>query len=315
MIREIIFHTVGLSTNLFHSDLRFHDYVQYRADGGFPVRFKKWLENVSNDRDKKILFKMMQLLIFIDRLQMVSHRDAFRRIIAPWVTLDSVIAKDLLSDDYELKIRSQLTKYSLYSVTESFSFPEFLHVNDLSGLRKPVILGEDPKKVKLLLPGLDKPIKGIIILEDFVGTGKQAQGVLNEVKLHISSAWRILFLPLIILEAGLERLIDDSKLRSISIEPVLCIRNTSCVKKELGLGERSEFKYIRGLVKSTSHRVLQRMGELDNPPKDPFGYGGSGALLVTCHNTPNNTLPLIHHRSPDWSPLFRRVHHSKDGLR
>jgi hypothetical protein len=66
---------------------------------------------------------------------------------------------------------------------------------------------------------------------------------------------------------------------------------------------------VRGIVKNTAQRVLKAEDEFDDPPTDPFGYEDSGELIVTCHNAPNNTLPLIHHKAPLWKPLFRRLHH------
>lgn len=208
-----------------------------------------------------------------------------------------------------------MNQYLLLSITESFGFSDFLHINDLHGLSKPFILGEKKEKVEDILPVPNSRRKGFIILEDFVGTGDQASGVLAEVRRHTPSEWRIIFVPLIILEQGLTTLANGHELADITIEPVLIIPNTACVREMPATEEPPEFKHIRALVKLTAKNVLERLGSHDDPPKDPFGYKGSGALVVTCHNTPNNTLPLIHHRAPDWNPLFRRVHHSKDGLR
>ena len=243
------------------------------------------------------------------------YRDAYRRIIVPWVSMGTLSAEEMLSDDYEVKVRSHLREYMLFSMTESFSFPDFLHVNDLSGLPKPRILGEEKRRVKAMLPKPGTSAKGFIIFEDFVGTGKQAGNVLREVRRHTTPDWRILFVPLIMLERGVVKLRPVGAQANIEISPVMVVDNKACVQKEAVTGERTEFKYIRGLVKATETRALQSLGPLDDPPTNPFGYGDSGALLGTCHNTPNNTLPLIHHRAPHWNPLFRRVHHSKDGLR
>jgi hypothetical protein len=300
---------------LFHADLRLRDYVQFQNEGEFPVRLLKWLGNLKNEEHGKALFKLLPWILFIDRLQMRSlRRDAYRRIIVPWISRNALAAEDLLSSEYEAKCRFLLRQYHFLSITESFGFPEFLSVNDLAGLRKPSILGEDKKRIAVMMPDSKKPTKGLIILEDFVGTGKQASEVLAEVRTLAQRKWRILFVPLVILESGFRTLSKKSALRNVSIRPVLIVPNSVCLKERPASEEPEEFKRIRTVVKLTARRVLKQLDLSDDAPVDPFGYRGSGALLVTCHNTPNNSLPLIHHRAPDWEPLFRRLHHSKEGL-
>lgn len=304
-----------LEETLFHAGLRFIDYIQYRSEGEFPTRLRNWLHNVSEDRDKKALFELLPYIFFIDRKQMLSlYRDAYRRIVIPFISKGTFCADDMLSIDYGKKVISLLRQYRLYSITESFDNPDFIHANDLTGLPKPLILGEDKEKVAMMLPKPNKGLQGLIVFEDFAGTGKQSKEVLIEVKHNIPDEWRLLFVPLIILERGLRTLREESKLSSLAIEPALVVSELSCIHEQAVAGEPPEFKRVRAVVKSTASRVLERLDDNDDPPFHPFGYKGLGALVVTCRNTPNNTLPLIHHRAPDWIPLFRRIHHSKDGL-
>ncbi len=301
---------------LFHADTRYHEYVQHREEGEFPSRLDRWLKNLPDDRERKTLFRMLPSITFIDRVQMMSlQKDAFRRVIVPWLTAGSFSQDALLASDYDARILSLLREYALFSITESFGHSDFLHVNNLTGLRKPKILGEGQPSTGVL-PHRDQPLKGLIILEDFVGTGSQARRVIAAIRQSVLRRWRILFVPLILLNQGQQNMAKDKRLRGVDVRPVLVIPDECCLKESAKKGEGAEFSKFRALVKSTARRVLESSGVLDDPPLDAFGYGGSGALVVTCHNTPNNTLPLIHHRSPSWSPLFRRIHHqSKDGLR
>jgi hypothetical protein len=71
---------------LYHADMRFIDYIHGSRDGEFPVRLKKWIENGRSPQHQKTLLRLVEHLLFIDRLQMLSlHRDAFRRAITPWL--------------------------------------------------------------------------------------------------------------------------------------------------------------------------------------------------------------------------------------
>jgi hypothetical protein len=300
---------------LFHGDLRYVDYRQFREEGEFPDRLKNWIENVAEDRQRKALFHLLRSLLFVDHSQMRAlYRDAYRRIIVPWIFHDKVSPDYLLSRDYEVNVQSELRKYRFFSITESFSFPEFVQENSLGGLTKGVTLGEDKDKVRFLVPTDKSKALGLIVFEDFVGTGKQAGGVLTELTHHVPDHWRILFVPLIVLKRGLRALSAKLRRTKIEMEPALVVPNTSCLLEEPARNEPGEFKRIRTLLKRTSKRVLEPLEHGDDPPRDPFGYGGSGALLVTSHNTPNNSVPVIHHRAPEWSPLFRRIYHSEDGL-
>ncbi|MHB8653193.1 MAG: phosphoribosyltransferase-like protein [Terriglobia bacterium] len=302
---------------LFHAELRFYDYKQYQDEGSFSQRLLAWLENVTDDRQRKALFQVLPWILFVDALQMESlYRDGYRRVVVPWLCEGRLSGNEVLAEDLNAKLLSVMRRFCIMSITQSFSNPEFLHVNNLSSLPTPVILGDDPQKVAAaLLPLRSAKVDGLIVLEDFVGTGDQARRVLLEIMRSGSSHWRILFVPLLILEKGLKALTEESKLKGISIRPVLVLPDARCLREEPGGKDHPDFKRIRALVQATSMKVLRPLRkELDDPPENAFGYKGSGAMVVTCHNTPNNTLPLIHHRAPEWAPLFRRIHHSKDGL-
>jgi hypothetical protein len=312
--RDVYNYSGILKELLFHSDLRFGEYIQYaNEEGQFATRLSRWLDNVQSDREKQSLLKLASLIDFVDRQQMASlYRDAYKRIIMPWVTSDCGPG-ELLSDTFESMVRSRLKQYRFYSITESLNSPEFINKNSLSGLDKFDVLSEDPDKAITRLPSASLNIKGLIILEDFVGTGKQSGGVLTRVAKSRPS-WQLVFIPLIILHDGYKKLLADSETSGVKISPVWVVDEHCCLTSTAQQSDRVEFPYVRAVVKSTATRVLKVLNEHDDPPKDAFGFRGVGALVVTYHNTPNNTIPLIHHRAPTWKPLFRRVHHSKDGL-
>ncbi len=315
-VRDSYPYLSALGEILFHADLRFYEYIQFQNEGEFATRLMRWLENVTGDREKQGLFRLLMHLTFIDQRQMRSLcREAYKRVVAPWITRDWSSPAEFLDEDYELHVRSQLSQYLLCSITESFNWDDFLQVNDLLGLRKPRVLSEDPRRISSALPKNFQSVKGLIVFEDFVGTGHQALGVLAQLRANTPNHLSILFTPLIILQGGLEMLNSAQEISDLTIEPIMVIPRDSCIQATCQQGEPQDFPYIRAVVTSTAQRVCRELHKQDDPPQDAFGYGGSGSLLVTKHNTPNNTLPLIHHRAPEWSPLFRRLHHSEDSLR
>lgn len=311
--RDTFNYTAKLRELLFHADLRFGQYIQFEEDGPYITRFRNWLYNSNREEEQKALFKLASLIDFIDEGQMYSlYRDAYKRIIVPYVS-SGFSREDLIDSNFEMNVRAALNKYRFYSITQSFKSSEFINKNSLAGINKIDMLGEVPSTAIKRIPDISAPIEGLIILEDFVGTGKQSSKVIAKVK-SVRPTWKILFVPLIILYDGYSAMTSNKELSEVMIEPALIIEKNSCLSDIPAAQEPEELAYVRTIVKTTSGRVLQKLNVHDDPPKNAFGFKKSGSLLVTHHNTPNNTLPLIHHRAPNWVPLFRRVHHSKDGL-
>jgi hypothetical protein len=306
-------YTSLLDELFFHAELRFKDYRQYQEEGAFSKRLSEWICNIPEESRRKTLVKLLRYLLFIDRMQMESiYRDAYRRIIGPWLSAEWTNPSLFLAPDLEIKLLRTLKQFTLLSITESMCFSDFLNANDLSGLRKPAILGEGQPDFSRIIA--NSKAKGAIVLEDFVGTGKQASATLAHIATTLPTTWKLLFVPLIILECGLNAMRADTRLTRITISPVITVSANECIHDDWVKGEQADFCELRTVIQETAERVLERLNDMDDPPDNAFGYKGSGAFVVTCHNAPNNTLPLIHHRAPTWSPLFRRIHHSKDGL-
>lgn len=295
---------------LFHAELRYVDYLPYHdSDGAFAARLMNSMSDLDSDRDRKALLLLLRWVLFVDRGQMHALcRDAYRRIVLPWLCDGKTTPDDLLAPNYEAKMLGLLSGYRLCSITESFGFSDFLHLNEIAGLEKPLILGHSIEQIRGSMRNISPDRTGLVIFEDIVGTGRQAGTALKAIK-HLAPAhWRLLFVPLIIQEGGASELKKLTDLRT-TVEPVLIIARRSCLQERPVAGEPEDFRLIRSLIKRTAARVMEELNSLDDPPGNCFGYKGSGALIITCHNAPNNTLPILHHRAPAWRPLFRRIHH------
>ncbi|MGH9830255.1 MAG: phosphoribosyltransferase-like protein, partial [Blastocatellia bacterium] len=252
-------------------------------------------------------------IIFIDELQMTAiYRDAFRRVIGPWLGASSFSIDQFLAADFAEVQRRALRDYQIVSITESFNLALLLNANDLHGLPRPFVLGLNKELARSKIRELmsDSKIKGCVVCEDVVGTGKQAGKMLQVIEDTSPPDWRILFVPLIAFESGLENIQSRYVTRTI-VKPIVVLPKVRCLTGKPQPEEPELFKLIRGIVNSTAERVATPYGVADDPPSNPFGYEGSGGLIVTCHNAPNNTLPLIHHRAPTWRALFRRLHHTE----
>jgi hypothetical protein len=310
-LRDAFPYKLLLDELLFHADLRFIDY-QPDSDVAFPPRLLRWLRNEKQKQRQQTLLRLLEWLTYIDSRQVVSlYRDAFRRIITPWTGF-GLSPADALAPDYDEQLRVHLGSYQFLSITQSFKYVEFRNANNLTGVSSCVMLGEILDAIPEIVERLPRGRRGLIVLEDFVGRGQQASRVLGRLRSTVSDEVPILFVPLMALTQGIDRLRKLASLRGVTIAPTIQFPAEQCVLDQSTEGEPSQLPRFRAAVRSTQDRVLRRLNPLDDPPRNAFGYEGSGAVVVTFHNTPNNTLPLIHHRAPDWEPLFRRIHHAKD---
>jgi hypothetical protein len=300
---------------LFQSDLRYGDYLPHTSDGEFPVRLKKWLSNLSDDRQQQAALRLLRLLVFIDRRQVAAiSRDILRRHLVPLLLGPNVTPAQLLDPGFDDEIQQSLSSYCLLSITDSFNWETFIHGNSLSGLPKPRILGERTSAIQHILPEAAAPIRGLLVFEDFVGTGKQAGRILQTVATAAPNGWELFFLPFVILESGQQYLVATPALSRWTVLPGLIINTGDCLLPGPRPSDSEDHAVLRTLIRTTAKRVLEPLDRKDDAPTDALGYRSSGSMAVLHHNTPNNTLPMIHHKAPDWQPLFRRVHHSKDGF-
>ncbi|MEO8360916.1 MAG: hypothetical protein ABI672_12865 [Vicinamibacteria bacterium] len=297
---------------LFHSEYRYTDYRQFSSEGAFPKRLFEWLKCGASTQEKQALLRAASALTFLDRGQMRSlYRDGFRRILLPWLMPLTPLALRKNPKSHS-SIVVELRRHVLVSITDSFSFSDFMHENDLAGLSRPHVLGEAADGVEAIVAALPSHT-GIVVFEDLVGTGKQALGALKALRARTSVP--IYFLPLILFHSGQKALIEArTGLMPFKFEGVFLVDEGDCVRRNPTGKEPEDHSHVRALALNTKTRVLERNDATDDPPDNELGYRDTGGLLVTAHNTPNNTLPLFHHRAPSWSPLFRRVHNCKDGL-
>ncbi len=296
-----------------HASLRYRDYGPFKEESGdFLERLRKWICQINDERMMKAMLEFVPWIMYLDQREMRAlYRDAFRRIIVPFFIPQHDLST-VLSENYEIDIRRKLRRIHFYSITESFNLKEFENVNSLTGLQKGVVLGEKLAGIAAQIER-SKHNDAIVVVEDIVGTGNQAARVLGEVRGVLGEGVKILFVPLVALEAAVKSDSPLQKISNLTVSAAAVISPRFCLTKDGHEHEPEIYKRMRSIVKLTETRVNEKFNAIDDPPANCFGYGGAGAVLVTHQNAPNNTLPLIHHEAPTWAALFRRLHHSYGG--
>lgn len=166
------------------------------------------------------------------------------------------------------------------------------------------------KSIKnLTIKNLHYPIH-IILLDDFIGTGKSVVDYINEEIFPICKKSnvpkiRLYILSVIIHEDGIEYINKNSLIDNLKFYGQ--IRRKAFSQKGSVFGYRPRmlairefcYKYGIGLNK---HFDYQKKEEIDYP----LGYMNSQSLTVFAHTTPNNTLPIIWSNKNKWHPIFPR---------
>lgn len=292
----------------------FHQYVPTVTPqhGDFHQRLGDWLANTSDERTKRILLELVPQLVFFSREDFNKlYQVALTGPITRWIVDQLKLNFDGLYLDH---LNNEIHNHTWYCpVTDSMPISDFHHVNHLGGIdyrpdwRSLAQFG-DPKKVSdYMNGGHSRPLKRIVLLEDFVGSGTQMYDAVQYAA-RVSATAPVLFVPLIICPVGaaFARKVEKS-FPQFRFEPILELKPGDMIT-ESRLFEPT----FEGMVASICNAIFPQIvgNDAATPrPYSPFGFPpnpGTGSLVVLYSNTPANTLPLVQHTSDTWRALFPR---------
>ena len=308
---------------------------QAGEDPHYLSRLARWIGNVPGEKSRQLLLEYATCITFFSHADFHAlHLAAFRGPITRWVVEQTKLG--LADPQFQQKLSDELRALTWYCpVTDSFDINEFHHLNHLSGVQhRPAFAtlamldtrggvasagqttDELVRNLKQYIAKPSKhprarPLKRLVLLEDFVGSGSQAADPIAWAlhKLDIP----VLFVPLVICCTGLEALrqLEESSQGRLKVSPLVTVRPEDVLgpvrQPQIGIPNAEE---IEALATATFARISgAAASELPHAPYTPFGYRKTGCSFVSYSNTPDNTLPLIHHRPAGgtWEPLFPRA--------
>ena len=279
----------------------------------FIFRLRDWLDRATKDEDQQILLRLVPQLFFVGSREFRSlYRSAFNGPITRWIIeqLDLDFSLPSFGDDLQKAIKETW----FCGITDSMQIAEFHHVNNIEGadLRpdwQTLCVFASPMKVMGFMNAAG--YKRVVLLEDFVGTGSQMSSPLKFAA-NLPGSPPVLVLPLITAPSGLEfgKALSANH-PSVRFTTALELRQEALICEVPTVNETDLFKAVRELVVRLYSTVAGGIPPSSTlKPYSPFGYSSSipknGALVVMYTNCPDNTLPIIHHSSGTWSPLFPR---------
>jgi hypothetical protein len=146
---------------------------------------------------------------------------------------------------------------------------------------------------------LNKGVKVFIFIDDFLGTGNQFDEICIFNSLHsiLKDCKNIIYAPLVAHESGIDYLKKEY--------PNLHI---VCVEK-LDFKNHSFFNhYFKSEVDEAKDFYIEMLKNRDINLEfnELYGFGNLELTFSFEHAAPDNSLHLLHYRSPKWSPLFNR---------
>lgn len=293
----------------------------------YMERLAAWIGNLTDQTEQKLLLEYALYISFFSHDDFVAlYRTALDRDITQWVATQIGARLEPAGG----QVMHDLVHHQIHQrtwfcpVTDSMDINEFYKVNHLKGVgHRPgfatlQMLAEvpgtpDPELARNVIrymanPSPDpqkpsRPLERIVLLEDIVGSGSQCLAAVRWAVTKLGKP--VLFIPLILCPNGVEALRAEEQRSNgrLTVRPIIELR-----RGDLLGPERQGYAgwRIAGDVEDLARRSV---AQLQIPSDQAFGYMETGCSLATFSNTPDNSLPMIHHkpRGGGWEPLFPRV--------
>jgi len=297
------------------SEVLFKDYRPTMAGhhGSFRSRLVNWINSAPTDAHQLIMFRMLEHLFFIGSKDLDSlYLTAYSRHVISW--LIEIYNISIVGLDAEDLIKQRVSETLFTAITDSFNLGDFLRVNNIHGVSFRFSWEQALKfnwDANVFANHVMQSKSNIILFEDFVGSGSQMTKAVIEA-CSLPNQPNVLLCPLIICPDGADLARNLCvAYPNLTFKPILELQESSFVKEIPQANEPKFFAEIRSLVNALHPQVTGTNKWTQN--YGPFGYEKTGALVVTANNCPDNTLPILHHKSDaPWHPLFHRV--TRDGI-
>ena len=299
----------------FLEQVLYNDYEPARvgAQGEFAARLARWIGGAESDDDMRSLYLLVGRLVFFGREQMMAgYRTAYSRNVALW--LMEIEGLPFFGRDTEARVRAAVAKTAFTEITDSCRLGDFLRWNNVAGhgsryTWEQHLEGWDPAGFTQEIMGANSgaPRRNLVLMEDFVGSGNQMERAVEKA-CSLPTGYNVLLCPIIICPDGAVRARElETKHQHFKYSPVMELPENTFIAENTVAGEHRHHPLIRAALLSLHPKVRGTPGSWPQETT-AFGYEDTGAIFCKYDNCPDNSVPILHHRSDlGWSPLFPRT--------
>jgi len=283
---------------------------------------EKWMKqfqatpNIEDDEQLQMLFLASHFMYFgvqqIRALLRSLFRDLYKYNLVAQIRHKNADTKDRKFIEQEFQKELAATRFlGVGNPSESGShllyyFRQESRLNKECFINSHEIFSRDGVGVSAKSKVRDLNIRRYVFIDDLCGSGSQAttytKDLVQPLK-DLDPAVRVSYYPLFATSFGLAEVRKLGSFDDVSAvveldETFKCFSTDSRVYKN----EREPFD------RAKSEDIARRYGT-SLTPSDPLGWRDGQLLIGFCHNTPDNTLPIVWFEEPDgtpWTPLFKR---------
>lgn len=272
---------------------------------GKPDDVFKWLQNFSNENEVYLALVLADNIMYYTLEQM---RYLWRIILTNYVKLfllDELFGGKALPE-IEKWFPEYLQKRCIFvgygragksGPSMAYYFKQSQVIEDLEFMERSKFLQARSKVLNIK--------ERVFLLDDFVGSGDQAKNEWHRKSegrsfndIHIANPHlKFTYLALVGCREGKEVVENNTPMKVILGQELddkfKCFSNVSTI-------------YSNPFERAEARRVMEEKGRMLY--EYPLGYDNMELAIAFCHNTPDNTLPVIWKRMADgsWHPLFER---------
>lgn len=270
----------------------------------------KWLKNFDNDEHVPMLYLLSNFMYFdnscIRELLHRAYEDLYRRplIFSIRRSHNNITDMGIINKEFRQILNStrfigignpsESSPHLLYFYRQENDLDTDLFINAYDAINS---------STSTVL----KEVKRVVFIEDFCGSGDQAEEYYNKFVKIIKTQLPDIIIELHILfatEHGYDRI---SKLGYDDVKVIYTLNSSYKCFHEKSRFFPSLYKDDDGLDqidKKTCNDISEKYG-LKLTSAHPLGYNDGQLLISFHHNTPNNTLPIFWY-AKNWNPIFKR---------
>lgn len=256
---------------------------------------RAWLDQFGLNKDKRLMFQLLRATRFYSE---VMVREKLRDVMG-------VVRRGTVEFRREgERNRGDLLVTYLGGVAKSGTqYARMFCTENKILLRNAVGYEELAKK----LQDKQQEFRGIVIVDDIIGTGESAIDSLKEMDKHVgdllrASDRRVFLMAVCGFDDARKKVEDFVKSIRLPVEIHVC--DVLCESDKAFSSSSKAFANDRERLRAKN--IAQEKGE-ELEKKWPLGLGDCQALVVFFGNCPNNTLPILRKNGKEWRALFPRT--------